>query len=77
MSEKYESAADLAAKVDYEGSVADAIIGYGIKTEDLPDETPPDVRAAWDRVAGITDDVNYIIEWLDDVQSAADGDERE
>jgi hypothetical protein len=62
---------ELAAKVDYEGGVAEAIAGYGMSLAWLPDDTPDYIRAAWKRVYDIQPDVEVIEEWL----SNGDGEE--
>jgi hypothetical protein len=66
---QYESAYDLASKVDNEGGVTDAIIGYGIPPKYLPDDVPENIKAAWERVYGIGDDVEFIAEWLDVIRA--------
>lgn len=65
MSSRYESKQDLAAKIDWEGGVTEAINGYGISHETLPDDTPIDIFNAWVRVEAIAADVDKIYEWLD------------
>ena len=64
MPSKYESREDLAAKVDWEGGVSEAINGYGIGADELPEDTPADIVAAWRRVEIIGGDVEFIQEWL-------------
>lgn len=61
----YDSVADLYDKVDWEGGLVSAILGYGIRAESLPEETPPDIVDAWQRVEAIEDTVNFINEWLE------------
>ena len=41
--------AELAQKVDYEGGIAEAIFGYGIKSEDVPKE----LQAEWAAVESV------------------------
>lgn len=42
----YESRAEVAAKIDWEGGFFEAVFGYGITLEDLP-EDDPELREAW------------------------------
>lgn len=42
---RYEHSADLGWKADQEGGLAELIFGYGLKTEDLPNDMPPHIRA--------------------------------
>jgi hypothetical protein len=72
MSNKYESVADLADKVQWEGGLTAAILDYGIRVADLPDGAPADVQSAWKRVEDVADDVNFIQRWLDDNGGAED-----
>jgi hypothetical protein len=65
MSSRYESKAELAAKVDWEGGVTEAINGYGLGHETLPDDTPIDVFNAWVRIEATAGDVAKIYEWLE------------
>lgn len=67
MSDQYESVQDLTAKVDYEGGVAEAIIGYGISASRLPEGVPADVVASWERVYSLSGDVDLISRWLDSI----------
>jgi len=54
----------LRDKVDWEGGVTEAILGYGIPTSDLPPETPAAIADAWKRVEAIKDDHRLICGWL-------------
>lgn len=64
MTSRYESREDLAAKVDDEGGVSEAINGYGIGSDDLPEDTPADIVAAWRRVESTYDEIRCIENWL-------------
>lgn len=61
----YESVEDVASKVDWEGGVTEAILGYGLKSSDLPETVPPHVLAAWKFIENVDDAVNVVQEWLD------------
>ena len=61
---RYESPEELAGKVDWEGGLTEAILGYGIKSEDLPVGTPPEIVDAWKRVEAVGPDVDKIQSWL-------------
>jgi hypothetical protein len=55
---------DLANKVDWEGGVWEAICGYGMDDSWLPENTPQEIRDAWNRVRATEQDVRVINEWL-------------
>lgn len=38
---------EILDKIDWEGGIAEAILGYGLSFEDLPENAPPEVRYAW------------------------------
>lgn len=65
MRSRYESREDLASKVEWEGGVTEAINGYGISADELPEDAPGDIVAAWRQVEEIDDAVNSIQCWLD------------
>lgn len=56
---------DLAAKVDWEGGVAEAITGYGISSRTLPEDAPGEIVRAWRRVEESSKDIAAIQKWLD------------
>jgi len=60
MSDRYASKEDLAAKVDWE-----AIIGYGIYADELPEGTPAEIVQAWTAVQQVRVEVGAIYEWLE------------
>lgn len=60
----YATPQELAGKVDWEGGVTEAILGYGIKSEDLPEATPAEIVEAWKRVEAVGPDVDKIQNWL-------------
>lgn len=62
---RYESKEDLAGKVDWEGGVAEAITGYGITTDMLPEDAPGEIVRAWRRIEESGKDIDAIQEWLD------------
>ena len=64
MSTRYESKEELAEKVDYEGGAAEAINGYGIHSDELPEGTPPKIVEAWKRVESVGTDIIAIENWL-------------
>lgn len=61
---RFESPGDLAAKVEWEGGLTEAILGYGIKSEELPEGTPEEVVEAWKRVEAVKPDLAVIENWL-------------
>jgi hypothetical protein len=66
---------DLAAKVDWEGCILDAI-EYGIKPEQLPEDAPKGVQEAWARLYyQAQDDIRTVYRWLNqDVDDEPSGD---
>ena len=48
---RYQTLEDLAAKIDWEGGIAEAV-AYGIKHTDIPDGHP-DLAAAWARLEDV------------------------
>jgi hypothetical protein len=63
VSERYGNKQDLAAKVDWEGGLTEAI-EYGIRTGDLPAGTPQAIIDAWKRLEDSYVDVGRVNEWL-------------
>lgn len=63
MSERYTKD-ELASKVDWEGGVAEAITGYGISVDALPEDAPTWVRANWKVVQESGPAIRRINEWL-------------
>jgi hypothetical protein len=59
----YESRADLAAKIDWEGGVEESI-SYGIRAEHFPVDTPKEILDAWNRLVESYQDVDLVSEWL-------------
>lgn len=57
---------ELAAKVEWEGGVIEAITNYGLDTADLPDDVPAQIAEAWYRVQMIAADEYLIQEWLNE-----------
>lgn len=55
----------LASKVEHEGGVLEAIVGYGISPTGLPSSTPSEVWNAWARIYATRHDVDTIETWLD------------
>ena len=55
---------ELAAKVDWEGGVHEAIACYGLSPELLPEDTPAEVRDAWTIIYHSGDDADVIADWL-------------
>lgn len=56
---------ELAAKVDWEGGVLEAITGYGLSVDRLPEDVPLVIREAWQRVYDIAADACLIEDWLE------------
>jgi len=62
---RYHDKSDLSQKVEWEGGVSHAIFDYGITADELPDETPDEVRAAWERLQYDADhDIQIVEDWL-------------
>lgn len=57
---------ELAAKVDWEGGVHEAIAGYGLPPELLPEDVPVSVLAAWQNIYATDRDARIIEKWLSD-----------
>ena len=66
MSEKFKTVIELAGKVEWEGGVAEAILSYGITPDELPDDTPAEITEAWQRVFGVTTDIEKIEMYLEE-----------
>jgi hypothetical protein len=66
MRSRYESKEELASKVDWEGGVTEAINGYGIGADELPEGTPLEIVTAWRMVEAVDDPVSTIRRWLYD-----------
>ena len=64
MSEKWTKE-KLARKVDWEGGVSDAITGYGLGQEILPEDTPEEVFYAWGRIQASAMDIKIVNDWLE------------
>lgn len=56
---------ELAAKVDWEGGVAETLTGYGLASGMLPEDAPQTVKSAWERLyTQGREDIEVIEEWL-------------
>lgn len=66
MPSRYHDREDLAAKVEWEGGVSDAILDYGITHDQLPEGTPTEVVEAWKRVEEVSPDERMLGLWLED-----------
>ncbi len=52
----YQSRAELAAKIDWEGGPEEFLFGYGCSPEDMPDQELEDlVREIYDKAAPLLD----------------------
>ena len=69
----FENVEEVAAKVDWEGGVTSAILGYGLGAVCLPSDAPQEVRNAWLAVEAIADDVDIIRAWLDTADLSGTG----
>ena len=57
---------EIFSKVDWEGGVAETIIGYGLDVTNLPDDAPMEVVKAWNRLRLVASkDIETIQNWLD------------
>jgi hypothetical protein len=61
---------ELAAKVDWEGGVAEAITGYGLTLDDLPEDAPAYIKANWKIVQESASAIERIQVWLDEQTSS-------
>jgi hypothetical protein len=68
---QFESVADLYDKIQWEGGVLDAIFSYGIKSNDLPKDTPLDIVLLWAKLESLEGEVRLVELWLED--NADDG----
>ena len=58
---------ELDDKIDWEGGIAETITGYGLSPGNLPEDAPPEVKAAWERLyTQARDDIEIIEKWLYD-----------
>lgn len=57
---------EIAAKVEWEGGLAETILGYGLSWTELPADAPNEIKAAWLHVQGVRADVERIENWLED-----------
>lgn len=63
---RFESVTALVGKVEWEGGLLEAMFGYGIDAEDLPLDTPENIKTAWAAVRGVRQEICLIEEWLED-----------
>jgi hypothetical protein len=57
---------EIFGKCDWEGGVAECIIGYGLNEANLPEDAPAEVVRAWKRLREeASKDVETIQDWLD------------
>ena len=61
---KYDSKEELHDKIDNEGGVLEAILVYGIFSENLPDNTPPEIVEAWKKIESVYDAHELINDWI-------------
>jgi hypothetical protein len=73
---KYENVRILAEKAESVGGVMVIILGYGVRVDDLPDDTPPYIKEAWQRVWNVTNDVIVLDEWISETLDSAVNDAR-
>ena len=62
---RYTNVADVRDKVDWEGGIADAIIGYGLTASNLPENAPPEVVEAWLAIEAVVPHVRTISAWFE------------
>lgn len=55
---------ELAEWVDQEGGLLDAIVGYGIYYDRLPEDAPRAIVEAWKRIEDVEPDRELINAWL-------------
>ena len=64
MSGAYNSSHELAAKMDSEGGLGEFIFGYGLNTDDLPDDMPADIKAKFLSLLDMKETYEEISEFL-------------
>lgn len=57
---------ELAAKVEWEGGLAEAVFGYGLTRADMPEDAPTWVWANWQCLMDAKGALRRIEEWLDE-----------
>lgn len=59
----------LAEKIDWEGGVYNAIVGYGIRPSMIQEwygkPLPAEIKAAWEKVMSVESAIREIANWLD------------
>ena len=55
---------ELAARVDNEGGIWEAVFHYGLTVEDLPDDVPHNIAEAWYDVQKASYSIGVISRWL-------------
>jgi hypothetical protein len=63
---KYVDKQELDDKIEWEGGIAEFTMGYGVNLEELPDETPDNVREAFRHLLAARRAVAIIQAWFDD-----------
>lgn len=66
MPDKFINVPELYAKTDWEGGLVEAIFGYGLRAECLPEGTPPDIVSAWKSLDAVRAEIELIERWLEE-----------
>jgi hypothetical protein len=62
---RFENACEVQEKADWEGGLVELIVDYGTTADELPLSFPQEVVDAWNRVAAIQVDVDFITAYLE------------
>lgn len=65
MSDKYATAKDLAFKIQWEGGATNFVFGYGIGSQDYPEDIPEHVLGAFLMLGVAQQFADTIDEWVD------------
>ena len=64
----YTDPACVAAKIDWEGGIFDAINNYGLSSDDVKDAVPPEVLEAWKVIESVRPAAVVIATWMDSIE---------
>lgn len=68
---RYNSARELAQKMDYEGGLTGMVFGYGLRKEDIPDDVPPEIRLRLHKLINMEPLVNKVEAYFNEQAEAA------
>jgi len=55
---------EILSKIEYEGGIAETIVGYGLGIDNLPADVPMNVRIAWRTISLYQESYTIITDWL-------------